>query len=1183
MLILAGASWFLCSLFICGFDAVGQNISNNLRIRFLQSLLHQEIGWYDKNASAQLPFQVSSDIAVIENGLGKKMANVSFHVGLFLSSLVVAYMNGLMLAAVVTVVIPLAFPSFYSIAKAIGDSIAGFHESFQASAGYAKETLDAIHTVHAVGCQEQRLEEFTTYLDIARDYGLKFARKLGIPVSVVFSLFSVTLVVGYWFNSYLIEESIENVAKGRSYRAGEALVVSLTIFYSILHLSRIPPRLMSVMEGKQAASRIISLIQEHESHRGEIVRSLTIKDHVKLEGGDIEFRNIHFHYPTRTDVPVLKGVDLKFQEGSKYALVGKTGCGKSTILQLINRFYEPTDGKIYFGKLACEMISADQMRRFIGYVPQEPVLFATTIEGNLKFGNLSATEEEILDVCERANALEFIENSVDRFQTFVGQKGGQLSGGQKQRLAIARALLKKPHVLLMDEPTSALDNESTAQVVHSLRNIGGVTQIVVAHDLTTVNHSDKIFVMENGVVKEEGSHDELIALQATYHDMWNTQHEEKDADSNIEEQRSLEGKPVVHHETIMVEDDTGRTVPDHIIPMEDMGIGRQTTKVTLDQIFKQPHKEKIESETIKERTAIDFLKKTFAESKDQVGNLVRGALAGVLQGCSLPFLSLALGYLTYELLKFEITGEQNFLPYMAGVLVFGVLSGYAEYLYYTIMGRYEHNLIKITRRQAFRTLLSLPVSYFDELENSPSNIVSVLEKDTMDIAVGARLAGVVSKALSAMIVALSICYFYSWQLSLILTLVAPLFIVSGRIEGMFRDGVSSKEGEIAYHDSSVLLSDIMSHVRTIYSFSLQRRMLYLYTQKIRGIVQREWTKTLGMGFAFGFSQALPPIVSGLTFYVGAVFLDEGYLDFRDLIIIVLVVVLGLTSAGQAAGDVPDISGAMESSKRILDLIETKSATNPFVATGKELPESTIRGEIIFKQVSFKYLHTEDYTLKDFDLSINPGEHVALVGQSGCGKSTVMRVLLRFYEKTEGSIFIDGHLLENINIKQLRTMIKFVAQEPLLFNISIKENIRYAYPEATDDQIEEAARLANAEDFITSAPEKYDRIVGLGGNKLSGGQKQRIAIARAIVSNPKILLFDEATSALDSKSEKLIQSALEKVSQGKTTLTIAHRLDTIKNCDNICVVDNGAIVEQGTEGQLLDRRGMYYHLRHSLDE
>ena len=295
--------------------------------------------------------------------------------------------------------------------------------------------------------------------------------------------------------------------------------------------------------------------------------------------------------------------------------------------------------------------------------------------------------------------------------------------------------------------------------------------------------------------------------------------------------------------------------------------------------------------------------------------------------------------------------------------------------------------------------------------------------------------------------------------------------------------------------------------------------------------------------------------------------------------ILISVMMGTTSLANASPNFETIASAWSGAIEIFKVIDSGSPIDNFSEEG-ERPENVV-GDISFQDVSFVYPSApEKVVLKSLNLSAKRGQTVALVGHSGCGKSTTVQMLLRFYDAASGTVSIDGRNVQSLNVRWLRKHIGLVSQEPVLFNCSIKDNIKLGLvdeEDVSDEVIADACRLANAHDFISNLPEGYNTLVGERGAQLSGGQKQRIAIARALVKNPKILLLDEATSALDTTSEKVVQEALDRASVGRTTLVIAHRLSTIRNADSIAVVNNGVVEELGDHHTLLEKGGIYSQL------
>ncbi|CAF1229642.1 unnamed protein product [Rotaria sordida] len=579
--------------------------------------------------------------------------------------------------------------------------------------------------------------------------------------------------------------------------------------------------------------------------------------------GDIEFDNVNFIYPSRKDAPVLHNLSLIARAGQTTALVGLSGCGKSTCISLFLRYYEPSSGRIMIDGRPLTDYNVKQLRQNIGVVSQEPILFCMSIYENIRLGNVTATRAEIEQAAREANVHNFIMQLPNKYETFVGEGGIQLSGGEKQRIALARALVKQPTFLLLDEATSALDNVNEKIIQEALdRACKGRTTIVIAHRLTTIQNAHQIYVLDNGTVIEQGT-----------------------------------------HETLMT----------------------------------------------KER------------------------------------------------------------------------------------GKYQ----SMVKRQQMQRI--------DDDNDDMISIQKITEEDEKSIIERIRL----------------------------------------------------------FSDSQTV------NVNNQSSKSLRKRFVFL---RLLSMNSPEW----------------------------------------------ITILIGCLACA--------LNGAAQS---MLIVLLTKTV------------EVDFHGEIKFDRVKFIYpTRPTSIILNEFQLDIKPSQRVAVVGASGCGKSTIIQLLERFYDVTSGRLLLDGIDIRKLNLHWVRSQFGLVSQEPILFDLTIAENIAYGLKNVPMEDIINAAHKANIHQLIEQWPQGYETRVGIKGNFLSGGEKQRIAIARILLRRPKILLLDEATSAMDSQNEQIVQEALEQAQtedSSRTSLIIAHRLSTIRSCDLICVLDRGHIVESGTHTELIQQRGAYYRM------
>jgi len=419
------------------------------------------------------------------------------------------------------------------------------------------------------------------------------------------------------------------------------------------------------------------------------------------------------------------------------------------------------------------------------------------------------------------------------------------------------------------------------------------------------------------------------------------------------------------------------------------------------------------------------------------------------------------------------------------------------------------------------------------------------------------------------------------------------------IEMQMMQGDGATKDNAAFEEAGKCTTEATMNVQTVASLGRENTFIQKYKTQLDQPLSTANAKALVSGVGYGMSMGIIFFMYAGCFYFAAWLIEEGYVppsNFDWIFRCLMGLVFGAMTAGQAGAAAPDAVAAKLSANRIMALLNTESKIDPENEGGKTISAENVKGHVTFKSVDFHYPSRPNVpVLKGLTLEVNPGETVALVGQSGCGKSTCIQLVERFYDGTAGSIEFDGVPVNQLNVQWLRQQIGFVQQEPILFNRTIAENITYGTGKKvcsakdsqvapgstyTKDQIDAACIEANAKDFIESLPSGFETGCGKKGGQLSGGQKQRVAIARALIRNPKVLLLDEATSALDTESEKIVQDALNKASQGRTVILIAHRLSTVINADKIAVVDNGKIIEIGKHDDLIKKKGAYFSLVNS---
>ena len=901
--------------------------------------------------------------------------------------------------------------------------------------------------------------------------------------------------------------------------------------------------------------------------------------------GLLELENVSFAYPTRPGMTVLDDFTLRVPAGKVTALVGQSGSGKSTIVELIERWYKPTTGSIKLDGRSLDTLNLNWLRKNARLVQQEPVLFQGSVFDNIAHG-LVGTELEhapreqrmarIREAAELAFAHDFVSDLPEGYDTEIGQRGSLLSGGQKQRVAIARAVVSQPKVLLLDEATSALDPHAEGVVQQALdRASQGRTTIVIAHKLATIRKADNIVVMTKGKIVEQGTHEGLIAKNGAYAHLVKIQNltlsEESGEKVNVEDSSDMEaeGDPA----------DLTKSL---------------TRYATAERARMEEQKERDNYDLHKGMGLLSVVWRLIVDHPN-----LYFAYFMVLVGC----IGAAAAFPGQAILManmmdvFTLTGSAMarrgdffatmFIALAAGCLVFYFILGYTT----NVIAQFLSHKF---RKQSFSDMLRQDLQFFDRNENNvgaltsrvDSNPQSILE--LMGFNVGLILIAILNVAACSI---LGIAH--SWKIGLVVVFGGlPPLLAAGwlkiRFDVKLDNDISKKNST-----SASIASEAVTAIRTVSSLAIEELVLKRYTDELDHAVAKSKYSMAQMMIWFALTQSVEYWFMALGFWYGCQLVSRNETSMYDF----FVAFMGVFFSGQATSQLFQFSTSMTKGKNAANYIYWLHNLEPTV---QQTPENQDKGPkaggpIGLNKIRFSYpLRPEAPVLRGVDLEIEKGQFVALVGASGCGKSTMIGQLERFYDPSTGKITIAGDDLTSLNPRLYRRIVSLVQQEPTLFQGTIRENIALGIddPESTtadegkasntaalevsDANVEAALRASNAWDFVSSLPEGMGTPTGSNGTQLSGGQRQRIAIARSLIRNPKILLLDEATSALDTESEKIVQGVLaEAAKEGdRITVSVAHRLSTIKDADVICVFYGGRIVEKGTHNELVRQGGMY---------
>ncbi|KAL7855108.1 hypothetical protein SRHO_G00172980 [Serrasalmus rhombeus] len=1177
------------AVFILGYLQISMWVSSAARqiqiIRklYFSKVMRMEIGWFDCNSVGELNTRMSDDINKINDAIADQVSIFIQRFTTFLCGFLMGFARGWKLTLVIISVSPLigvgaALMALF-VAKLTGREL----QAYAKAGAVADEVLSSIRTVAAFGGEKKEVERYDNNLISAQRWGIRKGLIMGFFTGYLWFIIFLCYALAFWYGSSLVIDTEE-------YTPGTLLQVFFGVLIAALNLGQASPCLEAFASGRGAATTIFETI-DREPEIDCLSEAGYKLDRVK---GDLEFHNVTFYYPSRPEVKILDQLSLQVKSGETTAFVGPSGAGKSTAVQLIQRFYDPKEGMVTLDGHDIRGLNIQWLRSLIGIVEQEPVLFATTIAENIRYGRPGVSHEDIVKAAKEANAYNFIMDLPQKFDTMVGEGGGQMSGGQKQRIAIARALVRNPRILLLDMATSALDNESEAVVQEALDKVRlGRTTISIAHRLSTIKNADIIVGFEHGRAVERGKHNELLDRKGVYFTLVTLQSQgdkalnrkaqqmAESAGTDPDSQKSL-SRAGSYRASLRASirqrsrSQLSNVIPESLVPIAGELGPRSYSESYISQETKGKSVLPEDEEEVVEPAPVTRILKYNAPEWPY---MVFGSFGAAVNGGVNPVYSLLFSQI---LATFSMSDPVAQRREINGICMFFVIVGLITFFTQMLQGysfsKSGELLTRRLRRVGFQAMLGQEIGWFDDHRNSPGALATRLATDASQVqgATGSQI-GMIVNSLANIGVAIIISFYFSWKLTLVIICFLPFLALSGGLQAKMLTGFA-KQDKQAMEAAGQISGEALSNIRTIAGLGKERRFVEMYEAQLEAPYLAAMKKANVYGACYGFAQCVVFMANSASYRFGGYLVRHEGLHFSMVFRVISAIVTSGTALGRASSYTPDYAKAKISAARFFQLLDRVPKICVYSDKGDKWAD--FKGNIEFMDCKFTYPSRPDIqVLNGLCVSVKPGQTLAFVGSSGCGKSTSVQLLERFYDPDSGKVRIDGRESTRINVQFLRSKIGIVSQEPILFDCSIAENIRYGDNQRvlSMDDVISAAKKAQLHDFVMSLPEKYDTYVGSQGSQLSRGQKQRIAIARAIIRDPKILLLDEATSALDTESEKTVQEALDKAREGRTCIVIAHRLSTIQNSDIIAVMSRGYVIEKGTHDHLMSLMGAYYKL------